>query len=134
MSGIRRSASTPCTRLNSSNYVRTRSRQCDLSYESSKDMFCHSIGAWSCDEVYTYCYWTIYEDKVITQICCMLNLILARARLSQLEHLWTVRGNCKAFPLSLVPTLKGLGASGAQRFPKVYRSTRPYAAVLHSHH
>ena len=53
MNGIRRSASTPCTgaHITSSSYLRTRSRQCDVTYEKSKDAFSHSIGTWTFEEV-----------------------------------------------------------------------------------
>ena len=90
-----RSVSEPALRVSCGGYSRERTRLTDLAYERGKDNVAHWIGAWSFEEVGNpFSVWG-YSGVMIAccfflQVCAVLQSLVARCPLNQLEYLWTV--------------------------------------------
>ena len=92
-----RSVSEPALRVSCSGYSRERTRLTDLAYERGKDNVAHWIGAWNFEEVgnpFPFSVWgyigVIIVRCFFLQVCAVLQSLVARCPLNQLEYLWTV--------------------------------------------
>lgn len=87
-----RSVSEPSLQVFSSNFTRDRTRQTDLHYELGKDRLAHWIGAWGYEEVSfdLSILFVVTLIIIIVKICALLQHLIARCPINQMEYLWTV--------------------------------------------
>lgn len=98
-----RSVSEPSLPVRCSNYTRERLRKSDVAYEKGKDKLAHWIGAWGQQEVSSDLAVFLFSAQHAiqfnhvwapcvsnVQVCEVLQSLVARCPLPQLEYLCTV--------------------------------------------